>query len=70
MNSAIIFGVTIVVLLIFYIIARVKTNRGEMTMCTNGWDLAQIVEQHCYFVCNKKKLKVLSYDFFRLATEV
>lgn len=43
MNSVIIFGVIIVGLLIFYIIARIKTNRGEMTMCTNGWDLALII---------------------------
>lgn len=39
----IIIGVVLVITLICYIIALVKSKRGEMVLTTNGWDMALLL---------------------------
>ena len=39
----IIMGVAFVTLLIFYIIAKVKSKRGKMVLTANGWDMAMLL---------------------------
>ena len=42
-TTLIIAGVAFLVLLIFYIIAKVKLNRGDLVLTANGWDMAMLL---------------------------
>lgn len=38
-SNLIIAGVIFLILLVFYIIAKVKSNRGDLVLTANGWDM-------------------------------
>ena len=42
-TNLIIAGVVFVTLLVFYIIAKVKSNRGDLVLTANGWDMAMLL---------------------------
>ena len=42
-TSLIISGAVLLVLLVFYIIAKVKSKRGELILTANGWDMAMLL---------------------------
>lgn len=42
-TNLIVAGVIFVILLIFYIIAKVKSKRGQMVLTANGWDMAMLL---------------------------
>ncbi len=47
MNSSntnmIVVGVAVLILLIFYIIAKVKSKKGALILTANGWDMAMLL---------------------------
>ena len=36
-------GIVFLILLVFYIIAKVKSNRGDLVLTANGWDMAMLL---------------------------
>lgn len=42
-TTLIIAGAAFLVLLVFYIIAKVKSNRGDLVLTANGWDMAMLL---------------------------
>lgn len=42
-TKLIIMGIAFVILLAFYIIANVKSKRGELILTANGWDMAMLL---------------------------
>lgn len=42
-TTLVIVGVVLPVLLVFYIIAKVKSKRGELILTANGWDMAMLL---------------------------
>lgn len=42
-TTLIIMGVAFVVLLVFYIIAKIKSKKGELVLTANGWDMAMLL---------------------------
>lgn len=42
-TNLIIVGTVFLVLLVFYIIARVKSNRGDLVLTANGWDMTLLL---------------------------
>lgn len=42
-TTLIIMGVALAILLVFYIIAKVKSKRGELVLTANGWDMAMLL---------------------------
>lgn len=42
-QNFIIAGIVFLVLLVFYIIAKVKSKRGQLVLTANGWDMAMLL---------------------------
>lgn len=42
-QNLIIAGIVFLFLLVFYIIAKVKSKRGELVLTANGWDMAMLL---------------------------
>ena len=42
-TTLIIMGIAFVILLVFYIIAKVKSKRYELVLTANGWDMAMLL---------------------------
>lgn len=42
-TTLIITGIVFLILLVFYIIAKVKSKRGELILTANGWDMAMLL---------------------------
>ena len=42
-TNLIVAGIIFLTLLVFYIIAKVKSNRGDLVLTANGWDMAMLL---------------------------